>query len=344
MEKRVTLRDVAARVGLHFSTVALALKNDPRIRRTTRERVMEAARKMGYVPDPMASALAVYRNAIRPPAFQGVLAWLSCSEAPEIRPGYLFQKFFEGAQARASELGYRIEEFALRSPGVTANHLVRMLNSRGITGILVAPQPPGTPSERIEIDWSFFSAVAIGPSLSWPSLHRVGSNYFQGVKMAMRHLADLGYRKIGLYLDQVANQRGEGAWMAGYWFEQKRLGLEIIEPLVLKTHHIGQVADWIREQKLEAVLGPTGQAAAAAQLLGWRVPEDFAHASLHVFEGEAAREAGINHNDHAIGEAAVNLLVGAMHRRERGIPAFAQSILIDGTWQPGHSVGMGSGR
>ncbi len=43
MKKRVTLRDVAAAAGVHFTTVGLALRCDPRINSRTAEVIREKA-------------------------------------------------------------------------------------------------------------------------------------------------------------------------------------------------------------------------------------------------------------------------------------------------------------
>ncbi|MEI3004497.1 MAG: LacI family DNA-binding transcriptional regulator [Victivallales bacterium] len=46
----VTLKDVAALVGVSVNTVSLALKDKPEIKLKTRERVKAAAEALGYRP------------------------------------------------------------------------------------------------------------------------------------------------------------------------------------------------------------------------------------------------------------------------------------------------------
>ncbi|NNM53997.1 MAG: LacI family DNA-binding transcriptional regulator [Spirochaetales bacterium] len=57
-----TLHDVAQTAGVSHTTVSLALKNDPRITPSTREKVIEAARLLGYVPNETARGLVRYRT------------------------------------------------------------------------------------------------------------------------------------------------------------------------------------------------------------------------------------------------------------------------------------------
>lgn len=54
---RPTLRTVAQEAGFAVTTVSRALAGDPRIAETTRERVSEVARRLGYVPNRAAQRL-----------------------------------------------------------------------------------------------------------------------------------------------------------------------------------------------------------------------------------------------------------------------------------------------
>src|SRR5688500_13557628 len=58
MEKSPTIHDVADAVGLHKSTVSLALSGKGNVSSATRARVVTAARVMGYEPNPLAQRLA----------------------------------------------------------------------------------------------------------------------------------------------------------------------------------------------------------------------------------------------------------------------------------------------
>ena len=56
--RRTTIRDVAALAGVSPATVSRALDDRPEIRPETRERVREACRQLGYVPNAAAKGLA----------------------------------------------------------------------------------------------------------------------------------------------------------------------------------------------------------------------------------------------------------------------------------------------
>ena len=63
-ERRVVLADVARKAGTSEATASRALKDDPRIGKTTREAVQAAARQLGYVPNAAARSLRAKRTHI----------------------------------------------------------------------------------------------------------------------------------------------------------------------------------------------------------------------------------------------------------------------------------------
>ena len=62
--RRPTLKTVAEATGFAVTTVSRALADDPRIAKATREKVAEAARRIGYVPDRAAQRLRTGRTKV----------------------------------------------------------------------------------------------------------------------------------------------------------------------------------------------------------------------------------------------------------------------------------------
>ena len=338
MNKRITVRDVAEKTGVHYSTVARALKNNTRVKEATRLKIQAVAREMGYAPDPMVSALSIYRSAMRRSVFHGTLAWFSNATGPMITPSawLSIKNLAAGAREQAARMGYRIEEFPFLQAGMTPERYVQVLRARGIAGIIVGPQAPAHFDTEIRMDWSPFSCVALGPSVQWPPLHRVSNNQFRSIKIVVQELVALGYRRIGLYVEKQTHQRLDGAWLGGYMAEMTNQGLPCPELLMDIITDIRQVEDWIERNKLDAFISSTGFYEFWLSKLKLRIPEDIGFASLHVLEGTI--QAGINQHDREIGRAVVNLLVGMMYRQEKGIPELSQRVFIDGTWQQGETV------
>ncbi len=74
MAKRPTVYDVAARAGVSIATVSFAFRQPGRVRESTRQAVLDAARELGYVPSANARGLAENRtNALGLYAFDMLL-------------------------------------------------------------------------------------------------------------------------------------------------------------------------------------------------------------------------------------------------------------------------------
>lgn len=337
MERRITIRDIANSLGYHASTVSLALRDDPRLPKKTRVAVQKAAAKMGYAPDPMVQALAAYRTAIKPAADHGTLAWLSNESASQIGPGYIFSRYLEGASNRARELGYKLEEFVLRAPQMTPRRMVQILQARGISGVVVAPQPADRIRARIRMDWSPFSAVTIGYSLAWPPLHLITNHQYNTVKIAYRKLNSLGYRRIGLCIDRVINGRCNGGFLGGFLSESARwMSPQKLEPFVYDKWTTREFKKWYRDNKPDAlILHDANNIERAIADLKVDVPGEI---GMVCMTKTSRGYASVDQNSEEVGIASIDLLVSMMHRNERGVPAISRCVLIEGTWQDGSTV------
>ncbi|MFI3248742.1 MAG: LacI family DNA-binding transcriptional regulator [Rikenellaceae bacterium] len=60
--KRITIKDIAQHLTISVSTVSRALTDDKNIRQETKDRVKEAAQKLGYKPNPVATNLKYGRT------------------------------------------------------------------------------------------------------------------------------------------------------------------------------------------------------------------------------------------------------------------------------------------
>jgi LacI family transcriptional regulator len=335
--RRITLRDIATAAGIHYATVSRALNGSPLIAEETRERVQKIAREMGYVPDPMLSALTVYRSALRPEPFHASIAWVTNSfSRTEWKSCETFDLYFKGARERAASLGYTLEEFWLREPGMNWRRNSEVLLARGITGLIVAPQPK--PKMRVRLDWPHFSAVAIGYTTFSPYLHIITNDQFHSVVTAVRNTRARGYRRIALWLWARGNdERIDRGWTGGflaqqqYWPPSGQLPVYYIHGSAMSPE------DWIKEYRPDAIVGDFNM----AQLIekaGYKIPEDIGFASYISLNRNSGNLCGIDENATATGAAAVDLLVNMMNRGERGVPKIHRRILIEGTWQDGTTL------
>lgn len=340
--RRVTLRDVAQAAGCHYSTVSLALRDHPRLPAATRERVRHAARELGYVADPLLSSLSSYRCARRPAPFQSTLAWITNHPtAGGWKQAAVFHHYFLGAAERARTLGYRLDVFWLRERGMNPARASQILRARNVSGLLIAPNP--APGARLELDWSSFSAVALGYTLASPGLHLVSTHQYRSIRIALQRLAERGYRRIGLVMPELSDTRVDHNWLAGYLtWQQDVPGRQRLPHLFPPAWDDQSFAAWFRRHRPDAIVTKNPEVLPVLRRLGVRVPGDVGVAFLTV-SGSDREFAGIDENPREVGAAAVDYVAGMIHRNEHGVPLLPQRVLIDGTWVEGATVRAATG-
>ncbi len=338
MPRRITIRDIAERAGVHYSTVSLALRNSPKLRPEVCERVRNIAAEIGYVPDPAMAALSAYRNAVRPVHYQSTLAWVNnWPVRTDMRAVRTFDLYYEGVLERARQLGFRIDELWLHAPGMTPDSAHAILKARNITGLLIAPQPfAHTP---LNLDLKDFSALAFGYSLQPASLHVVTNHQYQSMQVLMRELLALGYRRIGLFVRADWDEKVNNAYLSGLLLMQHHQPPEgRVPPLIPRLGLETEFRAWFEQHRPDVVISIDRRVRMWIEKgLRLRIPQDIGLVHLNVDPDESWL-AGIHQNDRLIGATAVDFLAGMLQRNERGVPDTPIRTLVEGVWKPGSSV------
>jgi LacI family transcriptional regulator/LacI family repressor for deo operon, udp, cdd, tsx, nupC, and nupG len=334
---RITHRHIAKVVGVHRATVSLALKNHPSIGPETRERIKAVAEELGYRPDPMLSALAAYRHLSTEPVFKGVIAWLAQStHAYRWNEIPIFQSYYDGARNAAQRYGYQMEVFELSDLKMTTKRLASVLRARSINGLLLAPQPQA--GVELDFPWEHFSAVTFGYTLLRPQLHLVSSTQQRAIVATLRELRNRGYRRIGFAYEPTHDERVDHNYIAGYLLDWHMAHSEILmAPATDYADPRGKFHSWIRQHKIEAIVTGNYNIVAPLAEAGISVPQDLGVACPSLPRGDLG-VAGILEDAETIGKIAVEFLIASMQRGERGIPAAAQRILLEGHWVEGQTL------
>ncbi len=338
MPARITLRDIAERAGVHLSTVSLALNHSPKLRPEMRARILKVADEMGYTPDPMLSALVAYRKKVQPASYHATLAWIdNWSDRGAMRKIKVFDEYFLGARERARELGYKLEEFWLNAPGITPARTAAILRARNIQGLIVAPQEHD--GGKLDFDFSSFSAVALGYSLRPALLHIVTNHQIQSTTLLVQKLANMGYRRIGLYLHAEWDNKVNHGYVAGFTTAQQALSPKNrLKPHLFEgDFSIANFKKWFGEARPDAVITQ----GIAMDIVSWlkplRVPQDVGVATLTA-RADEPEIAGVYQNDMLIGATAAEVVIGMLQRNERGLPPNIIYTLVGGIWKPGASL------
>ncbi len=337
---RVSLRDVAKQVGVSHVTVSLALRGDPRISEARRKEIEAAAERLGYRPDPMLVSLSAYRQAKRPAVIGATVAWLNqWPEPKQLHRYHEFEAYWRGARESAERLGYRLEEFVI-GEDMTPARLEKILYARNVRGILLPPHSFGL--NLPGFDWSTFSLVRLGVSVTHPRCHVVTSDQINCAALAFERIHERGYHRIGYVSSKRLDFNTGGNFRAGYLSRQDVLvpQRQHLPPLILDeesaTNDARLLRAWLKNATPDAILTTLGPLSALLAKIEWKVPGDIAVAATSVLDGNF--DSGVDQNSFEIGRVAMSTLAGFIHQNERGIPRYCRRILVEGRWIDGTSL------
>ncbi|AHF91910.1 LacI family transcription regulator [Opitutaceae bacterium TAV5] len=298
---------------------------------------------MGYAPDPMLSALASYRTRKRPTVFHGTLGWLVNSSGGYVWDSFSFYRdYFDGARDRARKHGYALEVFDLNGEGMSPGRVAAILRARNIDGVLLCPQPE--PEVSMDFPWEQFSSLTFGYTLASPRLHTVAATHHRNMVRAMRELLNRDYKRIGFVFTEQHDIRTDRNYWAGYLAEELSYELRLpkVPPFMGSFPKAGEVSEkhfntWLRKHRPDAIVTGDFRAVERLKEIGCRVPENLGAACVALPSCET-RLAGVVENSIHMGAVAVDALVAAVQRGERGVPEQPQRILVEGLWHEGESL------
>jgi len=267
--RRKTIRQIADEAGVSIATVSRVLNGRDDVSDETRDHVSRVIRANGYTANRSARGLSAGRTGL-----VGVLV-------PLVYPAY-FAGILAGAAEAVSERGMQI---ALSPTGGEHDREVSVLGRlHGLSdgALIILPEESSDELERL-LD-SGYHFVVVDPLMPLDDrIPSVSAAHTSGADQAMRHLLDLGHRRIA----QITGPRG---WLAT---EDRRRGYHaalgakgILPDPVLERESIPEVAPGraAADSLLDLPEPPTAifafndniaiGAIQAARARGLRVPED----------------------------------------------------------------------
>jgi LacI family transcriptional regulator len=181
---RPTLRHVAVAAGVHPATASRAL--NPQTRRMvndeTASRVIRIARQLGYRPNPIARSLKTARS-----ASVGLVI-------PDLT-NPLFPPIVRGVETVLGAAGYNAWIVNTDNDPVRETALVESLRSRHVEGLIVATARLVHPYlEQLAADG--LPMVLVNRRMAHAQIPSVTADDAAGVELAVRHLVQLGHRRI----------------------------------------------------------------------------------------------------------------------------------------------------
>lgn len=340
---RVTLSDIALAVGFSKNTVSLALRGNPQIPECTRERIRKAADKLGYQPNAVVSQLMAQLRASRTTRFQSKLALVNANrDAKALTDHPTIPTYVAGCESRAAGLGYSFDRFWLHDPSLNAERWLRILQTRGIRGIvLVGLMDQNKLPAPFQMIWSTFPTVVTGVRTREPVLSFCCVDHHNLVLEAFQKALTMGYQRPALVIDDVIDELVERRFSAGFLTGQRSLPKNRQVPLFTSIRSGQKDATefnaWFDKHKPDVVFTLYNIVLQWLENRGLKVPEEVAVVQLE-WRGSRPRLAGMNQHNFVTGEAAVDMVVSQIHNNEVGIGAFPRATLIGASWEDGPSI------
>jgi LacI family transcriptional regulator len=193
----VNLRMLAEYLELSQTTVSLVLNNSPSAKSIppeTRQRVTDAAEKLNYRPNYFARSLRQSRSmsvgVLAPDLSEGYFTRVMSGVVQELTAAHYF--YFTACHDWRKEL---IEQYP------------RMLVERAVDGFLLL----NTPAEQIQVP---VPVVAISAHSQVENVTNIVLNHHAAVEQALKHLYDLGHRRIAFMRGPKAIPDSEYRWEA----------------------------------------------------------------------------------------------------------------------------------
>ncbi|GAA2343044.1 LacI family DNA-binding transcriptional regulator [Dactylosporangium salmoneum] len=305
---RVTIRDVAATAGVSVATVSKVLNARYGVSAATSAHVQAVIRELGYEASLVAQSLRNHKTNVI-----GILV-------ADLEP--FSTELLKGAAKAIKGTGYELVVYSAGGrTGDQAGWEQRYLSR--LSGTLVDGAVLVTPTV-VEVDFGS-AVVAVDPHTGPTGLPTVDSDSLLGARTGVRHLLDLGHRRIAL-IGGRPDLESAKLREQGYRDELREAGIEVDPRLIQPGNYDADDSAAAARRLLESPERPTALFAAndmsaiaaieVAVAMGLRVPEDLSVVGFdNVPEAALASPSltTVEQPIHEMGHRAIDLLIQLMH-------------------------------
>lgn len=316
MRTTVTLKDIAAALGLSVSTIARALADSPRIGQATRERVKAEADRRGYVVDQAARTMR-----------RGTASLVGFI-APDIQNDF-YATAARAVSAHCQERGLQLVVSITNDDAATELLQVRNLYASRVRGIVVIPSVSMARETR--------KILGQVPHVQLVrECDKLASDWFgiadeEAMRLGVEHLAALGHRRLAYIGSNLTISTGAKR-LQGFRRALAEQGLDEADSVVEVEGCDAESGYAAMDRILSMPRRPTGVVTAGARISvgayacarerGLRIPQElsfigFSDAPAHRWWGDGLTTIGLPVED--IATAAMDCLL--RRADQQGAPA-----------------------
>ena len=189
----VTLKDIAKKSNVNISTASRALSGNPLVSEKTRDRIHKVAAELKYRPNLPARSLAGSSSKTI-----GIIVW-------GIETNY-YVRIIKNIEQYLHQHGYMLIVGIGNNSYEKELHCLESFNSRQVDGIILV----GPFSKQFNYDLPKLKALFSRPSViiqaknNHDFVNNIDIDDYAGVLAAVKHLAELGHKKIGFISRKIS--------------------------------------------------------------------------------------------------------------------------------------------
>ncbi|WP_145718979.1 LacI family DNA-binding transcriptional regulator [Mesorhizobium tianshanense] len=213
MAQKIKLSTIADALGVSTATVSLALRDSPLVAGTTRDRIKEHARAIGYIYNRRAASLRTSRSGIvgvvvhdiMNPFFAEILRSIE-SELDRSRQTFILSNHYDQLEKQRT--------------------FIDTLLQLGADGVIMSPAIGTPPEDIIMAEENGLPAVLIARTVEGADVPVFRGDDAYGTGLATNHLISLGHKRIAMIggTDQTSTGRDR---YQGYVNAMETAGLEV---------------------------------------------------------------------------------------------------------------------
>lgn len=190
--RRPTIADVARRAGVSAAAVSFAVNDRPGVSPETRERILAAARELGWRPSASARALTEARTR--------VIGLVLARDAAQLEVDAFFVRFLSGIERALSAADYALLLQLVPGGAAAAVPAYERLAAAGrVDGFLLTDVEVGDPRLPV-LEAAGIPVVLAGrPENGDGPFPWLETRHEEGMAAPVRHLVELGHHSIGFF-------------------------------------------------------------------------------------------------------------------------------------------------
>lgn len=325
-----TIRQLARHCGVSAATVSRVFNSPEVVSQETRQRILQAATEIGYLPNESARTLATKKSNMVG------LVWDTDHRRPGWRHPFL-QEILVTLKTALSAHGFHLLMLATQDGAAGAERHLRSVHRHNLDGVVFIDNGTRDPALLALTD-ADVPCVALDLAVVGSRTTYVTSDNAGGARLAARHLVERGHRRIATVCGPVSTRPGADR-LAGFRAELADRDVALPDRYVVEgDFYLDSGGSGMRRLMAldepptsvfvagdEMAIGAMREARAA----GLRLPDDVAIVGFDDIEIAALVPPGLTtiaQDKPGFGTAAANALLSMIHAAD-GTPAPSATIL-----------------